>query len=149
MRFPNYDAIDPAWLLHHFAWKRGPDGIDRLIERPGFIPLPYHGSLATELGGLQTYKLEPAGPPLRAAFIDWLVREFHAEPLPADSDAYEKSVRIAGRQLNIAASRDGDYVWLSPDRQGGPNEIVGEIATRFDAELATGKYDGMFGKRRP
>jgi hypothetical protein len=119
-----------------------------LIERPGFIPLPYHGAVAVETGGFQTYRLEPAGPPLRAALIEWLVRELHAEPVPADSDAYEQPVRIGGRQLNVAASRDFEYVSVSPDRQGGPNEIVAEIARRFDAELATGKYDSLFGKRR-
>ena len=39
---------DPAWIAHHFEWKRGSDGTDRLAERAHFTPLPYYGTLSVE-----------------------------------------------------------------------------------------------------
>lgn len=33
MRYANFAQLDPAWLLHHFAWTRDARGIDRLEKR--------------------------------------------------------------------------------------------------------------------
>ena len=61
MRFATLDDLDPTWLAHHFAWERDPSGVDRLVERKGFVPIPYEGRLSVEDGGHRTYRLEPAG----------------------------------------------------------------------------------------
>jgi hypothetical protein len=56
-------------------------------------------------------------------------------------------VTIAGHTVNVAFSSDGDYVAVST-AQGGADDsaLVATIAQRFDAVLATGKYDTLFGK---
>ncbi len=33
MRYATFDQIDPAWVLHHFAWERPDRGAYRLVER--------------------------------------------------------------------------------------------------------------------
>ena len=40
MRFNEYHKLDPAWVAHHFEWRRGPDGADVLAAREAFGPLP-------------------------------------------------------------------------------------------------------------
>jgi hypothetical protein len=144
MRYPRLDALDPAWVLHHFAWIRGPDGLDRLAEREGFVPIPYQGELSTG-SSQRSYRLEPAGPPLREALVRFLVTDFKAERLPADSGAYEYPVRIGSEIVNVAAG-SFDYVSVSMAEGGASDRLIAEIAQRFDAALATGKYDGLFGK---
>ena len=51
MRFVDYMLLDPAWLQHHFEWQRGPEGHDVLVERKGFVPLPYTGKLTLAKAG--------------------------------------------------------------------------------------------------
>lgn len=38
MPFRDLDALDAAWLARHFAWRRGPDGVDRLVARAAPAP---------------------------------------------------------------------------------------------------------------
>ncbi len=144
MRFPNFEALDPAWVDHHFTWERGQDGIDRLVERKHFVPIPFRGAVTTEDGGYQYYRIEKAGSALRVALLDFLVAEFRAERVPADSDAYEMPVKIDGRTVNVAASSDFGYVSVSMERGTGDTTLVTRIAERFDSVLATGKYDSLF-----
>jgi hypothetical protein len=40
MRYPHPDALDPAWVAHHFAWERGADGVDRLVPRAAVRAAP-------------------------------------------------------------------------------------------------------------
>jgi hypothetical protein len=144
MRYPNFDALDPAWVDHHFTWTRGSDGTDRLVERQHFVPLPYHGALTTEESGYHYYRIEKAGTALRVALLDFLAAEFKAERIPADSDAYEMPVKIDGQTVNVAASSDFGYVAVSMERGASDSALVARIAKRFDAALATGKYDSLF-----
>ncbi len=146
MRYPTFDALDPAWVDHHFAWVRGGDGVDRLVERKHFTPLPYHGAVTTEDGGDHYYRIEKAGSALRLALLDFLVAEFKAERMPADSSAYEIPVRIDGQTVNVAASSDFGYVAVSMERGSSDTTLVQRIAARFDSALATGQYDSIFGK---
>lgn len=144
MRFPDFDALDPAWVDHHFTWERGQDGIDRLVERKHFAPIPYHGVVTTEESGYHHYRIEKAGTALRVALLDFLVAEFKAERMPADSDAYEMPVTIDGQTINVAASSDFGYVAVSMERGAGDTALVARIAAHFDSALATGKYDSLF-----
>jgi hypothetical protein len=146
MRYSGFEVLDPAWLLHHFEWQRGHDGIDRLVERKHFVPIPFHGVLSVETTGYQSYRWEKASEPLREALLEFLEREFQAERQPADSDAYEKPVLIGGRKLNVAQSGEFGYLSVSTERESsGDSTLVARIGERFDALLATGKYDTLFG----
>ena len=145
MRYPNLEALDPAWVLHHFTWQRGGNGIDSLVERPGFVPLPYHGGL-TLSKSYSAYKLEPAREELRAAAIEFLVAEMHGERVPVDSGAYEHPVRIDGKTVNVAYGSSPSYVSVTLEHGATDRTLLETIARRFDAALATGKYDAMFGK---
>lgn len=142
MRYATLDAIDPPWLMHHFAWQKGSDGVDSLVERKGFVPLPYHFRFT----GTSGYWLEPARQPLRDAVIDFLVSEFKGKRVPVESYAFEHPVKIGGDTINVAYGESAYYVSVSLPRGVTDTQLLEAIVHRFDAALATGKYDAMFGK---
>ena len=142
MRYAILDDIDPAWLMHHFEWRKGADGVDSLVERPGFVPIPYHGRWATTT----SYWFEPAREPLRDAIMDLIVSEFKGERLPVESYAYEHPIRIDGDTVNVAYGGSGNYVSVSLPRGETDRTRLETIVVRIDAVLATGKYDSLFGK---
>ena len=145
MRYPNLEALDPAWVLHHFTWQRGASGADSLVERPSFVPLAYYGEL-TLTKSFSAYKLEPAREALRGAVIEFLVTEMNGERVPVDSGAYEYPVKVNGQTVSVAYGSSPSYVSVSLDRGATDQTLLQTIARRFDAALATGKYDAMFGK---
>ena len=143
MRYPTLESIDPAWLAHHFEWKKGSDGIDSLVERKGFVPLPYH----TRNTGTSGYWLEPArGEPLRDAVIEFLVSEFKGERVPVGQYTYYYPVKIDGEIINVAYGETGHYVSLSVPDSVKDTKLLDAVAKRLDVELATGKYDSLFGR---
>jgi hypothetical protein len=142
MRYATLDAIDPAWLMHHFEWQKGSDGVDALVERKEFVPIPYHGRYAMA----DSWWLEPAREGLRDAVIDWLVTEFKGERVPVDSFAYERPVRIGDQTINVAYGGSGQYVSVSLPSGVTDRALLEKITQRLDAALATGKYDSLFGK---
>jgi len=145
MRYAKVESLDPAWLDHHFVWQRGRDGVDRLRERPNFVPIPYHGELSTETGGNRTYRLDNATEDLRGALIEFIVKEFDGSRQPADSGAYEIPVKIGARVVNVAYSSGSSNVSVSMDRgDTHDSSVIAVIAQRFDAVLATGRYDRLF-----
>jgi hypothetical protein len=148
MRYANFDALDPSWLLHHFAWERDGDGVDRLVERKDFVPLPYHGRFSADKE-YPNYQLEPAGLPLRAALEAWLVSELKAEALPgnAEPDAFSHGFLINGVEVNVMAIDTPGYVSIAfPTGKSGDPAVIGTIGKRFDEALASGKYDDLFGR---
>lgn len=74
MRYARLEVLDPAWLTHHFEWKRTPNGPDSLVERQDFVPIPYHGQLTLNKNWNE-YRLEPAGEGLRQAILEFLIAE--------------------------------------------------------------------------
>jgi hypothetical protein len=145
MRFATLESLDPAWVAHHFVWQRDAAGVDRLVERPGFTPIPYRGTLTQNDSLSQSYRVEKAGSALRAQLVEFLVSEFHAVVTPgAEPDAYEHEVRIDGRAVKVAASSDFGYVLVSVETGTADGGLVAKIAERFDAALRTGRYDAMF-----
>ncbi|AHG93882.1 hypothetical protein J421_6347 (plasmid) [Gemmatirosa kalamazoonensis] len=146
MRYKSVDALDPAWVTHHFAWRRDAAGVDRLVERTGFVPIPYRGELSDVSSSVRWYRLEPATAALCDAVLAFLAREFRAEPLPRESDAREHPLRIDGQQITVACRPDDHYVDVQTEYQAPDTRILDTIARRFDAELATGKHDALFGR---
>ena len=145
MRYAKIDVLDPAWLAHHFRWERNADGVDRLVERNDFVPIPYHGKLMMERD-FRAYWLEPAREQLRDAIIEFLVREMGGERVAVDSFAHDYPVKVAGQNVNVAYGSSGQYVSVTLDRGVTDITLLREVARRIDGALATGKYDAMFGK---
>ena len=145
MRYAKLEVLDPAWLTHHFEWRRGAGGADALFERKDFVPIPYRGQLTLNKDWNE-YRLEPAGEGLRQAILEFLVAEFNGTRTEMDASAYQIPVTIDGHKVNVANGSSFDYVSISLDH-GDTNLVLLEtIAKRFDAALATGKYDSLFGK---
>lgn len=148
MHYATFEALDPAWLDHHFVWRRQ-DGVDRLVERAHIVPLPWRGAMSVDGEGRSTYRLDKGTEALRGALLDFLVSQFKAERQAADSTAYEIPVLIGGRTVNVAYSSSSDfgYVSVSMDRSAMEDPaLMADIAKRFDAVLATGKHDALFGQ---
>ena len=142
MRYATLEAIDPAWLMHHFTWQKGSDGIDSLVEREGFVPIPYHSRRVEGSG----YWFEPARQPLRDAILDLLVSDFKGERVPVESYAYEYPVKIDGQVVNVAYGESAHYVAVSLPRGATDTKLLDTVVHHVDAALATGKYDAMFGR---
>ena len=131
-------------MLHYFAWERAATGADRLVERAAFTPLAWRGTLTDDYTGYREYRVAPATAGLRPALIDFLVAEFQAERVPAEPDAYSQLVLIKGATVNISFDERERHVGVWIDR-GTDSTLVATIAARFDAALATGRYDHLFG----
>jgi hypothetical protein len=144
MRYGSFERLDPAWVAHHFVWRRDGDSAERLVERDGLVPLPYRGEIVAEGETFYAYRLEPAGEALRSAVVDFLVAQFQAERVPVDPGAYEYPLRIGGRTVNVACSPGSHYVLVSMELGVSDRSLVDAIARRFDAALASGKYDALF-----
>jgi len=143
MRFVDFMLLDPAWLQHHFEWQRGLDARDVLVERKGFVPLPYTGKLTlAKAGESQLYWLEPAGAKLRDAVVALLVDEYKAERVLEAADAYEVRVKLDGRVIGV--SNGSSYVAVSLDAANGDPEAMKGLATRLEASFATGRFDALF-----
>jgi hypothetical protein len=93
--------------------------------------------------GYREYRVAPAQESLRAALIDFLVLEFDGERQPAEPDAYAHEVRIGDAVVHVGYDEGDHHVGVWMDR-GVDSALVATIAARFDAGLATGRYDASF-----
>ena len=60
--------------------------------------------------------------------------------------AIEVARALGGEVVNVAYGDTGHYVSLSLPDSVKDTKLLDTIAKRLDAELATGKYDSMFGR---
>ncbi len=146
MRFNDYHEIGPAWVDHHFAWVRGPDGIDRLTARDRFTPLPYRGELTIgKPGEYASYTLRPGGKALRQAMIDVLVADLGAERMPDELDGFNLVVKLEGKLIKASLVTSGDdFLSIGMDYGSTDPDLLRKVATALDAAIATGKYDALF-----
>lgn len=145
MRFNGFETLDPAWVTHHFTWRRGSDGVDVLEERPDFVPLPYRGEVSLSyLGEPHGYLLLPAGEPLRKEVVRMLVEELHGERLPDARDGSEQRIRLDGKVLGVRVG--SPLVIVALDFGERDPELIRKVAAHIDAALASGKYDALFGE---
>ena len=152
MRYNEWEEIDAAWLDHHFEWRRGADGHDRLARRAGFVPLPYRGVLRHDRSdGYREYDLVRVRPEMYERLVTFLVGELGAVRLPRGRDMpavptaddyVSDELRIGDRVVHTSFNEDEVGVWM--DRGGIDTALVEEIARRFDAALRTGAYDALF-----
>ncbi len=147
MRFLSETQVDSAWIDHHFAWTRGPDGADVLAERPRFATLPWRGEMRFPTGatrGPLTYVLSGDAKELQKAVVDLLTAGMNAERLPAGPDPRVQILRIEGRVVDVYASTsEPAVVHVSAEEGEAANDLVSALAAHIDAALATGKYDAL------
>lgn len=146
MRVPPIEDLTPAWVLHHFEWKRGTDGVDVLKQRADFIPIPYHGNIQSLDSGKFSYKIPSGGQKLRLILMQFLEEKFGGKRTQVEADAYEYPIVVEGKLLNVATSSYDEYVYVTMGNDEGPSDIVQRIGNAFNALLATGKHDAVFQK---
>ena len=136
-------ALDPEWLTHYFEWHREGDGSYRLVAREQVAPLPYRGTVTTSSGAYREYHVEPAGDAMFQALVAFLRDEMGATRSTEDERAVGYRVTVEGQHVYVIHDESTRRVGVYMDR-GVDSRLVLEVAARFDAALATGKYDGMF-----
>jgi hypothetical protein len=136
-------ALDPEWLNHYYEWQRDGDGPYRLVARERVTPLPYRGAVTTSSGEYREYHVEPAGEAMYQALIAFLRDEMGATRSAEDEAAIGYRMTVDGKHVFVIHDEDAHRVGLYMDR-GVDSKLVLTIAERFDAALATGRYDGMF-----
>jgi hypothetical protein len=142
MRFIGFETLDPAWVDHHFEWRKGPDDVEVLVERSNFVPLPYRGQLTLRKPGeAQGYVLLPAGEPLRNEVVRMLVEELHGKRLSDDRDGRQR-IRLDGKVVNV--SLGSTLVAVTMDFGEADPEVMRKVAAHLDAAFTTGRYDSLF-----
>jgi hypothetical protein len=144
MRVSEVMALDPAWLQHYYEWSGGPNGKLRLVAKHGVQPLPWRGVLDESSGdGYREYKVGPAGKEMLAAMAEFLATGMGATRTAKDLASYGYDVHIDGKLVHLFENENEHHVSIFMER-GEDTRLVATIAERFDAALATGKYDAMF-----
>jgi hypothetical protein len=151
MRHARFEDIDAAWIAHHFEWRRGADGLDRMRAKASFKPLPWRGAY---LAGSPQYNVPHLAADQTEAFTAFLARVPGARRLP--DYRYPNSGQVERRfeidQETVVVSPDGFYVLRSgkpywPGQPGDPklqDALVHRLGAAFDAELASGRHDALF-----
>lgn len=145
-RYPTLQAVDAAWVLHHFRWEAGAQG-ERLVERRGFVPLPHRGVHAE---GHAEYRLEALRADLRQPLVDFLVQRFDGRPVAGGAGEFGVAVQLGAQTVTVHDA--GFYIAPSgkPYFPGQPEDpqvqraFVRRLGEAFDAELAGGRLDHLF-----
>lgn len=150
MRYSYPERIDAAWIEHHFTWQQNEQGIEQLVERANFSPIPYHGEFVLDKVMMNTsYTLAPVKPELFETLIQFLEENYQAvQSGDLESDDTSKSLQLTlGEQqlslyfttYNLPAGELSLQVAEDQD-----NQLLKAIGQRFDEVLASGKYDELF-----
>jgi hypothetical protein len=144
MRVSEVSALDPAWLQHYYEWSSGPNGTLRLVAKDDVKPLPWRGVLAASSSdGYREYKVGPAGRAMFDAMAKFLANEMGATRTEDDVASSSFQAHIDGQLVHLYENEHEHHVSIFMDR-GKDSRLVATIAERFDAALATGKYDALF-----
>jgi hypothetical protein len=145
MRFSQVGLLDPAWLAHYWTWTRGADGAYALEPRTGVTPLPWKGLLTPPSRGAPEYQVGPAGQAMFDAMAAFLTTELGATRTPEDEAASGSGwqAHLNGQVVHLYDNTHEHHVTAYLD-QGADAKVLATIAERFDAALATGKYDTLF-----
>lgn len=148
MRYNDLQQIDRAWIGHHFAWRRGGDGHDRLAARQGVAPLPYRVHRMGDPGE-RSFSIQPVKAEMKDTLIAFLQREMGAERLSDEPGEQPTTpLRMGERRVSVTyfpATYPGEDAHLNVWGEFTKDtRHVERIADRFDAELRTGRYDALF-----
>jgi hypothetical protein len=151
MRYATLEAIDPAWVAHHFEWRRGRDGRDQLHERERFEPLPRRGRYLAPPAA--QYALEDTLVGTRHRMAAFLQQRFQAQPRPLrphESAAFVplllRGEEVMVSDVSVHVTPSGKPYW--PGQPGDPalqQQLIREIGAAIDAELAAGRLREWFG----
>jgi len=144
-RFSKVGLLDPAWLMHYWMWTRGNSGAYALEPRSAVTPLPWKGLLTPPAYSTPEYQVGPAGEKMFEAMASFLTTEMGAARTPEDQAASSSGwqAHLNGTVLHLFDNTSEHHVTIYLD-QGGDPKVLATIAERFDAALATGKYDALF-----
>jgi hypothetical protein len=150
-RFHDWEEVDRAWLHHYFEWTQGEGGTDRLVQREGVTPLPYHGKLSTSgSDSYREYRLQPVTPEMKDTLAAFIEREMGGVRQPPAPQFGTDVIVFKVGEATVFVSDHEDHASLYNDRGAGANasspgsRLVEEIAKRFDDVLKTRKYDHLF-----
>jgi hypothetical protein len=142
MRWGEYEDLTPLHVAHYFAWVKGQDGDDRLVTRQKVAPLPYRGRFTSYSGDYREFRMFLAKDTLRAAVLDWLVKEMGGSAADTSGD-FAHSVMVHGTKVNVSWGKEDGHVGIWVDH-GADMTLVDTIGSRLNALLATGTLDEHF-----
>ena len=135
--------MDAAWLDHHFAWVRDEGGVDRLVARRDFTPLPHRGSLSeARPGDYQSYVIAPGSAALQAAVVEILLKELGATSLAGEYATIDTPrLQLEGMPISVQFVEGGSMVSVHAN-QSQP-ETMARMAAHVDRILASGRLDAL------
>lgn len=143
--FSIWDAT-PAWFATYFDWTVDRDGKDRLNVHP-FSQLPYwQGRWVLTPGHEQPwrYELMPVLPGMVTPFMACIGQQYQLSDLTTRETEEQiiTEFTITGTPQTLYVNkRDGTLSWQCDD-----SVMVRRVGEAFDRELATGKFQNLFGK---
>ncbi len=154
MRYPTREAIDSAWVAHHFEWRRAAGSAQALAPRAHFVPLPRRGHYRQS--GAAEYHLEDTLAGAKQVLQAFLVQRFGATPLPPSPYDEGRILRLSWRDHELMVHDAGFYLTVPvavlkrgyfSGQPGDPalaRQLVRELGDAVDAELAAGRLAAMF-----
>lgn len=160
MPFANTDDMDGRWVGHYFAWQRDGQGQERLVPRPGARRLPWRGRLSAPPSGDAEYSVDRVQPGLLDVLRRVALAQQGAALAPDWIDPRRgidgNTLRVGDCLLGLSASDYGQMpgeaafarvslfaAKTSAATRTQCSETVRRIAAAMDAELATGRHDGL------
>ncbi len=140
----NYVDADGAWFDHYFAWEPDAAGGLRVTARPNAEVMPHRGTLM-EKPSTREYHINDAKAELHEALIAFLETTMNGTRGPlenSDGNRYTDVV-IGSDTVTVSHSETRVVVFVGA---GAKSLIVATIARKFDAALATRRYDTLFEK---
>lgn len=153
-RFAETEDIDGNWIAHHFVWHRDATGREQLRPRDRFEPWAWRSTLqATRPGNWQL-----TVPRIDPKFVAVLRSVLQAQPgMQVDTTRHGSGLRVTVDGCSVegqffgaddpdAANRRVQF-WPASGAPGTPPPACEAAARRLkaaiDAELATGRHDGL------
>ena len=150
-RFAGADDITPAWIDHHFRWLRDVNGREQFVPREQFKPWPWRSQMKKDLQ-LDIRRID-------GKFIETVRRLAAAEPGARVGDRNSRGlpatmITLQGCTLEVSRPEEpSEYsesivsIWPQSDTPSNTRPVcdaaLRRLATLIDAELATGKHDGL------
>ncbi len=138
----NYIDVDAAWFDHYFAWEPDANGEQRVTARPNADVMPHRGTLVEKTSSRE-YRLNDAKAELSEALIGFLESAMGGVrgSVRADEGYRYTDVAIGVETVTVSFSDGVISVFVGA---GANSLIVANIARKFDAALATRRYDRSF-----
>lgn len=137
--------VDQAWFNNYYEWKHDADGTYNVVPSPLALAMPHRGRLKQEPGYRQ-YDLSPVDSTMGEALIEFMIKEMGGERLPAREYASSVEVKFNEGVVHVMSSDNR----VSTFMERGSNTIhMVTLARKFDAALATRRYDSHFLKEVP